>query len=170
MHILASDECTACLADAPRNTLLTSCTHSCLRQMLLSPPPHACCCQISEREERSPLHDLTRQPALQELLETAKASMRVPFRPDGPRMAYYFDARPQASREEGSLGKRKLVVDNYEVEPQPDGGFQAKRRPVFQRAVQVSLPQQLVVGQLGACGRRQGAWGAGWVHAVICNW
>ena len=76
--------------------------------------------------------------ALQELLETARASMRVPYRPDGPRMAYYFDCRPQLTREEGGT-KRKLVVDNYEVEPQPDGGFQAKRRPVFQRAVQVGL-------------------------------
>ena len=71
---------------------------------------------------------------MQELLEVAKGSMPVPFRPDGPRMAYYFDSRPLLPREEAGT-KRKLVVDNYEVEPQPDGGFQAKRRPVLQRVL-----------------------------------
>ena len=80
--------------------------------------------------------------------------MRVPYRPDGPRMAFYFDARPQLTREEGGT-KRKLVVDNYEVEPQPDGGFQAKRRPVFQRAVQVGLERKglgvLAMSPLAPC-------------------
>ena len=70
---------------------------------------------------------------MQELLAAAKACMDVPFRPDGPPMAYYFDARPQP-RPGLSGDKRKLVMlDQFEVESQPDGGFQAKRRNLLSR-------------------------------------
>ena len=59
----------------------------------------------------------------------------------------------------GLCGDVHPTVEVNEVEPQPDGGFQAKRRPVFQRAVQLNLVGcGCVVGGLGAGAGVFGSW------------
>ena len=84
---------------------------------------------------------------VQELLAAARASMDVPFRPDGPPMAYHFDARPQQRQPNLSGGKRKpVMLDQFEVESQPDGGFQAKKRHLLSKVRSMVVQQGLSAG------------------------
>lgn len=63
-----------------------------------------------------------------ELVESAKATLSVPFRPDGPQLAFVFDDPPSpdgydADDTDAPAKRKRVMVDGYEMEEDGEDGM-----------------------------------------------
>ena len=63
-----------------------------------------------------------------ELVEYAKATLPVPFRTDGPQLAYVFDDPPSPDGNDGNdadapAKRKRVLVDGYEMEDDGEDGM-----------------------------------------------
>ena len=67
------------------------------------------------------------RPDLRQLIELAKQSLPVPYRPDGPQLAVDFDDPPlgdsQQADPDGPAKRKRVLVDGYEMEEDGEDGM-----------------------------------------------
>lgn len=70
------------------------------------------------------------RPDLRQLIELAKRSLLVPYRPDGPQLAVDFDDPPlgdgQQTDPDGPAKRKRVLVDGYEMEEDGEDGMNVR--------------------------------------------